>query len=127
VFSVIAYTVQTLLDPSVGAGERNLRFHGESPTWRELFAALERITGSKYNVTYFDVGEAKAKERRALELADVELELEASHQLIQGGGGTLLREPFDNARYPEVVPRGFEESLRLAFDNKLMRRLAYGL
>jgi hypothetical protein len=114
VFSVIAYTVQTLLDPSVGAGERNLRFHGESPTWRELFAALERITGSKYNVTYFDVGEAKAKERR-------------SHQLIQGGGGTLLREPFDNARYPEVVPRGFEESLRLAFDNKLMRRLAYGL
>jgi hypothetical protein len=125
--SAVAYTVQTLLDPGVGAGARNFRFHGESPSWAELFEALERVTGLEYGVTYVDVEEAKAKERKAVELGDVEMELEASHQLIQGSGGTLLKEPFDNERYPNVHPRGFEETLKAAFEDEWARRWLLGV
>lgn len=76
---------------------------------------------------YIDVEEAKAKERRALNLSDIDLELEASHQMIQGTGGRLLREPVGNAKYPSIVPQGFEESLRLAFQDEQLRRMVFGL
>ncbi|KAM0254973.1 hypothetical protein ACHAQJ_006201 [Trichoderma viride] len=100
----IAYTVETLRHPfstAENGHRRTYRFHGSSPTWKEIFDKLETITGHKYEVTYHDVETAVEKEARAKRLGDVELELEASHQLIQGRGGTLLPEPFDNDLFPK--------------------------
>ncbi|KAL6807873.1 hypothetical protein GGI42DRAFT_366494 [Trichoderma sp. SZMC 28013] len=103
----VAYTMETLKHPfstTDNGHRRTYRFHGSSPTWNEIFSDLEAITGHKYTVTYHDVETAVEKEARAKRLNDVELELEASHQLIQGRGGTLLPEPFDNALFPDIHP-----------------------
>jgi hypothetical protein len=48
----------------------------------------------------------------AIETGDVDAELAASHQVIQGTGATLLPKPYDNDRFPEVKPQGLEETWR---------------
>ncbi|KAL7921168.1 hypothetical protein ACQKWADRAFT_327952 [Trichoderma austrokoningii] len=117
----IAYTIETLrhaFSVADNGHRRTYRFHGSSPTWKEIFDDLEAITGHRYSVTYLDVETAVEKEARAKVLGDVDLELEASHQLIQGRGGTLLPEPYDNDLFPNVHPesvhsvfeRGFKDA-----------------
>jgi hypothetical protein len=117
------YTVQTLLDPfdgaQAGSRQRSYRFNGGPYTWKEIFAVLHRITGFEYEVTYIPVEEALETERKGKETGDIELELKASHQLIQGREGTLLPGPFDNEKFPAVKPKGLEETLKRVFDNAL--------
>jgi hypothetical protein len=48
----------------------------------------------------------------------VDAELAASHQVIQGTGGTLLPAPYDNKRFPEVETQGLEETWRSMLNNK---------
>ena len=52
----------------------------------------------------------------AIETGDVELELAASHQVIQGTGRTLLPEPYDNEKFPEVKPETLEDSFGRMFE-----------
>jgi hypothetical protein len=47
---------------------------------------------------------------KAIETGDVDAELAASHQVIQGTGRTLLPGPYDNNKFPEVKPMSLEET-----------------
>lgn len=117
--------MNTLSDPfdesAPTSRQRTYRFNGGPYTWGEIFSALERITGYPYEVTYIPVERALEKETHAKEIGDVDLELEASHQLIQGREGTLLPQPWDNGRFPSVKPKGLEEVLKQAFEDPNMR------
>jgi hypothetical protein len=123
----LAYLLKTLKDPLPAPGQpdgdtkgrrRSYRFHGQEPTWAEIFSTLEKVTGQKYDVTYHHVEEALDKEKKAKEIGDVDLELETSHQLVQGREGTRLPKPWDNDRFPELQAKGLEEVLAEAFSNK---------
>ncbi|RFU77291.1 hypothetical protein TARUN_4967 [Trichoderma arundinaceum] len=121
----IAYTLETLRHPfsTTDSGHRRTyRFHGSSPTWEEIFNELETITGHKYAVTYRDVETAVEKEARAKRLGDVDLELEASHQLIQGRGGTLLSGPFDNGLFPNIHPESVHSVFERIFKDSETRK-----
>lgn len=112
----VAFTLATLRDGNASANaRRSFRFHGESPSWVELFQRLQAVTGHKYVVTYRDVEAARVKEAKAKELGDVEMELEASHQLIQGRQGTLLPLPFDNSRFPDIRLESVNSALQRLF------------
>ncbi|UKZ85196.1 uncharacterized protein TrAFT101_001064 [Trichoderma asperellum] len=121
----IAYTIETLRHPFSVADNghrRPYRFHGASPTWKEIFDELEAITGHRYSVTYHDVESAVEKEARAKAVGDVDLELEASHQLIQGRGGTLLPEPFNNNLFPNIHPESVHSIFEKIFRDENMRK-----
>jgi hypothetical protein len=68
-------------------------------------------------VTYIPVDQALELEQKGKETGDVELELKASHQLVQGREGTLLPLPADNAKFPDVKPKGLEEALKAVFND----------
>ena len=125
----VAFTMETLKHPFSMTGEagnieahrRFYRFHGSSPTWTDIFNTLETVTGHRYAVSYHNVESALEKEARAKKLGDVELELEASHQLIQGREGTLLPEPFDNNRFPTIHPEPVQPALQRIFADPEMK------
>lgn len=50
-------------------------------------------------------------------MGDVNAELAASHQVIQGTGRTLLPGPYDNDKFPEVKTQGLEETWRAMLEN----------
>jgi hypothetical protein len=118
---VITYLILTFLDPfdasSASSRQRTYRFHGGPYTWREIFDTLRRITGYSYDVTYLPVDQALELEKVGKETGDVELELKASHQLVQGREGTLLPLPADNTKFPQVKPKGLEQALKAVFDD----------
>jgi hypothetical protein len=131
----VAYLIETLKDPlpDVGAEigntkgrRRTYRMHGSSPTWSQIFETLKDITGREYQVTYLDVESAKEEEQQAIADGDVDAELAASHKLIQGRAGTLLPQPWDNDRFPEIKPESMESVLRRAFASGKYRKF-YGL
>jgi hypothetical protein len=130
--SVVRFTVLTLLDPfdadDPRSCQRTYRFAQASPTWKELFGIMEKVTGQPYQVTYRPVSEAKELERRAKETGDEEMETAASHRLVQGTEGTLLPQPWDNSKFSEVAKkaRGVEEVLREAFHSEKYKSF-YGL
>jgi hypothetical protein len=105
-----------LLDPfepaSAASSQRTYRFNGGTYTWKEIFDTLEKIRGRKYDVTYIPVEQAIEKERKAKATGNIDLELEASHQLIQGREGTLLPPAVDNAKFPHIRPKGLEVVMR---------------
>jgi hypothetical protein len=47
----------------------------------------------------------------------VDAELAASHQVIQGTGRTLVPGPYDNDKFPEVKPKGLEETWRAMLED----------
>lgn len=130
--SVATFTVLTLLDPfdpkDPASRQRTYRFASASPTWKELFAIMQHITGKPYEVTYRPVLEARELEQRAKAEHDEELETAASHRLIQGTEGTLLPQPLDNGKFPEAAEKvlGIEEGLRRAWKDEKFRKI-YGL
>jgi len=111
------FLVCTLLDPPA-TQERTFRFVGGNYSWTEMFATLEKIQDVKWTVTWKSVEEARANQRKAIETGDIDTELAASHQVIQGTGSTLLPKPYDNDRYPEVQPQGLEETWRAMLEDK---------
>ncbi|KIW84437.1 hypothetical protein Z517_03687 [Fonsecaea pedrosoi CBS 271.37] len=123
------YLVETLkepLSPDAKGNRRTYRISGSNPTYAEIFEVLERVTGRKYNVAYLDVESAQREEAQARHAGDVDAELAASHKLIQGREGTLLAQPWDNARFPWIHPKGVEETLREAFASERAKEV-YGL
>jgi len=129
--SVAAFTVLTLLDPfdveDSRSCQRTYRFAQSSPTWKELFGIMEKVTGHPYRVTYRPVSEAQELQRRAKEMGDEKLESAASHRLVQGTEGTLLPQPWDNSKFPEISKiRGVEEVLKEAFHSEKYKSF-YGL
>jgi hypothetical protein len=58
-----------------------------------------------------------------IEVGDVDAELVASHQVIQGTGKTLLPEPYGNARFPLVKPLGLEETWREILEDEAKHRV----
>lgn len=113
------YFIASLRKPITPGEHRHYRIHGSSPTWDEIFKSLENITGRKYEVTYVPIEDALEREARAKATNDVDLELEASHQLVQGQEGTLLPEPYDNAIFPEVPqPASVDEIFKLVWEDK---------
>ncbi|RFU24903.1 hypothetical protein B7463_g11433, partial [Scytalidium lignicola] len=131
----VKFIVATLKDPLPDLDEtqgttkgrrRTYRIHGSSPTWQEIFDLLEKITSRKYKVTYLDVESAKLEEAEAVRLGDVDMELSASHKLIQGREGTLLPQPWDNDRFPDLKTETLEDAFTAAFQNEHYRKL-YGL
>lgn len=118
-YSTAAFTVRTLLFPfnpsSATSRQRTFRFHGESPSWLELFAMLHRITSHEYVVTYHPVEEALVMSRQADALHDDKLAMNASHRVVQGMEGTLLPRPWDNDKFPDVVVKGAEEVLKKGY------------
>ncbi|KAL7911440.1 NmrA-like family protein [Trichoderma gamsii] len=129
----VAYLLETLKEPiaEIQNGQllgkkRTYRISGSSPTYKEIFETLERVTGRRYNVTYLEVESASIEEADAKRREDIEQELAASHKLVQGRQGTLVPYPWDNSRFPSIQPRSVEECLRAAFQNRNWR-VAYGL
>ncbi|KAF2093288.1 NAD(P)-binding protein [Rhizodiscina lignyota] len=114
-----ALTARSLLMPFDAADPENrhrtFRFRGESPSWKEIFAILKRVTGYEYKVTYHDVSEAWALQKEAKEKNDEKLEMNSSHRIVQGTEGTLLPEPYDNDKFSDVNVKGVEEVLRATF------------
>ena len=105
---------------------RTYRISGSSPTYKDIFNALEVITGRKYDVTYLDVESAAIEEADAKARGDVDQELAASHKLVQGRQGTLVPLPWDNSRFPSLHPKAVEECLRNAFKSPAWRS-AFGV
>jgi hypothetical protein len=124
--------VLTLLDPfdaeDPHSRQRTYRFSQSSPTWKELFGIMEKVTDQPYQITYRPVSEARELERRAKETRDEKLESAASHRLVQGTEGTLLPQPWDNSKFPEIAQkiRDVEEVLREAFHSEEYKSF-YGL
>jgi hypothetical protein len=54
---------------------------------------------------------------KAIETGEVDAELAASHQVIQGTGRTLLTGSYDNDKFPEIHPKGLEESWRAMLED----------
>jgi len=87
----------------------------------------------KWTVTFKSIEEARENQRRigapnllksyancrtkAIKTGDVDAELAASHQVIQGTGRTLLPAPYDNNKFPEVKPLGLEETWSAMLDD----------
>jgi hypothetical protein len=94
--------------------QRNFRFHGESPTWHEIFDILQRVTGKSYQVTYLPLDNALAMEAKAKEEKDDQQEMNASHRVVQGSEGTLLPKPYSNNLFPDIKPKGVEEVFKVA-------------
>jgi hypothetical protein len=111
--------VSTLLEPfdatEPASRQRTYRFHGESLSWKEIFGILKGITGYEYQVKYLPVEEARAMSREAEQLQDDKMAMRASHRVVQGSSGTLLPQPYDNARFPDVQVQRVEEVLTNAF------------
>ncbi|KAH8651242.1 hypothetical protein BX600DRAFT_387342 [Xylariales sp. PMI_506] len=109
------YTVQTMLEPFSSSGatsrQRTYRFNGETVTWKDIFAMLERASGSKWQVTYRPVEDALADSREAEKRNDDFEAMRASHRVVQGSEGTLLPQPYDNDHFPNVHVHGVEEVL----------------
>jgi len=110
------YLVCTFLDPPT-TQERTYRFVGGNYSWNVIFRTLEKIQGVKWRVTFKSVEEARANQRAAIETGDVDAELAASHQVIQGTGRTLLPGPYDNEKFPEVKPKGLEETWKAMLED----------
>jgi hypothetical protein len=55
---------------------------------------------------------------KAIETGDVDTELAASHQGIQGTGRTFVPKPYDNDQFPEVKAVELEETLRRMFEDE---------
>jgi hypothetical protein len=68
-------------------------------------------------VTYHPVEEALEMSKRADELNDDKLAMNASHRVVQGTEGTLLPEPYDNDHFPDVKPKGVEEVLTAGYND----------
>lgn len=118
-FSAASYLIATLLDPLPDTPERTYRISGGDFSWTEIFSALEAVQGGpKYDVTYLDVEEARVRQKKAIEDGDVDKELEASHQVIQGSGRTILPKPYDNWRFPEIKPETIETSFKRMFEER---------
>ncbi len=100
-------------DPA--SSQRTFRFRGGSPSWKEIFEILERITAHKYTVSYYPVSEAWELQKEAKEKLDGKLEMNASHRIVQGTEGTLLPAPYDNDKFPDIEVKGVEEVLRVTF------------
>ena len=47
----------------------------------------------------------------------MDAELAASHQVIQGTGRTLVPRPYHNDKFPEVKPKGLEETWRAMLED----------
>ncbi len=123
------YLVETLKEPlseDTKGKQRTYRISGANITYGKVFETLERVTGRKYDVNYLHVESAIEEEKEAKESGNVDAELSASHKLIQGREGTLLPEPWDNDRFPQIHPKSVEETLREAFASERLRK-AYGL
>jgi hypothetical protein len=119
-----AYVVASLKTLARKDERRTFRLSSASLTYNDIFSILQKITGRNYDVTYIDVEAATGEERGAQARGDVDAELSASHKLIQGLEGTLLPEPWDNDKFPEVQPLGVEEALRREFEkNPLIGKL----
>lgn len=58
------------------------------------------------------------RQKKAIEDGDVDKELEASHQVIQGSGRTILPKPYDNWRFPEIKPETIETSFKRMFEER---------
>jgi hypothetical protein len=120
------YLVETLKHVESKAPlRRTLRLSGSTVTYKEIFEILERVTGRKYDVIYLDVESAINEERQAEQAGNVDAELSASHKLIQGREGTLVPQPWDNDKFPDVKPVSVEEALTAAFADPQLRK-AYG-
>jgi hypothetical protein len=104
---------------------------------------LGEIQGKKYDVNYKPVDEARATQKKvdfnlvltflnvlifaqAIETGDVDLELACSHQVIQGTGRTLVPLPYDNDKFPDIVPAGLESTFRGMFQDEEMRNILGG-
>jgi hypothetical protein len=87
---------------------------------------LHRITGHEYSVTYKSVEEAREMSRQAEERKDDQLAMQAGHRLVQGSNGTLLPDPYDNDKFPDVKVRVVEEVLSEALKNPELKSW-YGL
>jgi hypothetical protein len=88
---------------------------------------MEKVTGHSYRVTYRPVSEARELERRAKEIGDEKLESAASHRLVQGTEGTLLPQPWDNYKFPEIAKiRDVEDVLKETFHSEKYKSF-YGL
>jgi len=113
IIAAAAYLVSTLLDPisPESPPERTYRFVENNYSYDTIISLLEKIQGAKYDVTYLPVEEAFEKEKRAKETGDVDLELQASHQLIQGTGRTKVPGPYDNKKWPGVELENLEQVL----------------
>ncbi|KAI9695584.1 MAG: hypothetical protein M1820_008509 [Bogoriella megaspora] len=129
------YLVESLKDPVPDLGEptkstkgrqRTYRVSGANISWQELFRIVEKIRGLTYQVTYLDVEEASKEEADALKEEDIEKELAASHKLIQGREGTLLPQPWDNGRFPDIKPMGIEVALGKAYSSAYYKAV-YGI
>jgi hypothetical protein len=118
-YSSAKYTVATLLEPfdstDSASRQRTYRFHGESLAWKEIFGILKGITGHQYQVNYLPVEAAREMATEAERLQDDKMAMRASHRVVQGSSGTLLPQPYDNARFPEVQVQSVEEVLTNAF------------
>lgn len=84
------------------------------------------MTGREYQVNYLNVEAARLEEQAAKEKGDIDAELSASHKLIQGRQGALLPLPWDNERFPEIIPASLVDSLTAAFASPKLRKV-YGL
>jgi hypothetical protein len=118
--SAASYLIATLLDPLTDSPERTYRMSGGEYSWTEIFTALEAVQGPgvKYEVVYSDVEEARARQKKAIEDGDIDKELEASHQVIQGSERTILPKPHDNWKFPEIKPETIEVSFRRMFQER---------
>ncbi|KAH8886275.1 NAD(P)-binding protein [Thozetella sp. PMI_491] len=124
------FTIETLLEPFDESQplnrQRTYRFHGESLSWKDIFAMLKRITGYDYQVTYRPVTEALEMSREADRLQDDQLAMNSSHRVVQGLEGTLLPKPYDNSRFPNIHVHGVEEVLEAAFHDPAKKKW-YGI
>jgi hypothetical protein len=115
---------------------------GGNYSWTAIFETLGKIQGKNYNVSYKPVDEARATQKKvdfnlvlflnllicaqAIETGDVDLELACSHQVIQGTGRTLVPLPYDNDKFPDIVPAGLESTFKSMFQDEEMRTILGG-
>ena len=112
-----AFTAKAALDPDT---PRDLHIAGDSPTARDLAAAMRAVTGARYRLLRAgSLGRLEAVIRLTRRLAPQEGEVFPAWQGMQYlrdmASGRAVCGPADNGRYPELRWTTADEVLKAAF------------
>ncbi|KAH8800477.1 hypothetical protein F5884DRAFT_714366 [Xylogone sp. PMI_703] len=100
--------------------ERIFRVPTATHYWREIVDMASRIQGKEYTRIYHPNSEALQIAAKYAKEGDVDSELLYSLKAIVGHPEAVaVPKPWDNDKFPDIIPESFEDTLRRALETKL--------
>ncbi|EPE36471.1 NAD(P)-binding Rossmann-fold containing protein [Glarea lozoyensis ATCC 20868] len=116
VADVCRYTVASTLMPKSPSGARSFKIPEAWYTWSEVISTISRASGVEYKPIFLPNEEAVEKAKQFKESGDADGELTFSLKALIGSlGFEAVPEPWDNDKFPEIVPVNLETALKQYF------------